>query len=53
MRLPERFWTILPNKDGLAVRNINNSKAGVFFASFFVYIANDEVYKKTQKTSRF
>ena len=25
---------ILPNKDGLAVRNINNSKAEVFFASF-------------------
>ena len=33
---------ILPNKDGLAVRNINNSKADVFFASFFVYSSRSE-----------
>ena len=44
---------ILPNKDGLAVRNINNTKADVFFASFFVYIFNDEGHKKMEKTSRF
>ena len=45
MRLSERFWTILPNKDkgwsGLAVRNINNAKVAVFFGSFFVYIVNE------------
>ena len=33
---------ILPNKDGLTVRNINNSKADVFFASFFVYSSRGE-----------
>ena len=36
---------------GLAVQNFNNSKDDVFFASFFVYIVNDEGYKKTEKTT--
>ena len=42
-----------PSKQGrgLAVQNFNNSKADVFFASFFVYIVNDEGYKKTEKTT--